>query len=263
MLAIILAAALTMTNDAAYERILAADDAVMALPAPRNVIQNANVRAQLRRVEADYKHYIATHSGDARAMADCAGFLYDQGRHEEAVTFWERALKVDPKFARAYNDLAVHYGHYGRPADALRYHQKAFELDPTDPIFHFNWATTCILFRKDAKDVYGWTEDEIFRHSLDEFRKARDIATNNYEYASAYAESLLMWKKTDWHEAAAAWRFCVKTAPLEVERQRAYGYLARAYIRLGLYDDARATLDKITLAELQSMRELIGRQLAH
>jgi tetratricopeptide (TPR) repeat protein len=261
MLAVILAATLAVTNDPAYERILAADDALMAQPLTRNVIQNANWRARLRRVEADYKLYIATHPGDAQAVADYAGFLYDQGRHDEAVTFWERALKLDPKFARVYNDLAVHYGHYGRAADALRYHQKAFELDPSDPVFHFNWATTCFLFRKDAKDVYGWSEDEIFRHSLDEFRKARDLATNDYEYATAYAQSFFMWKKADWQEAAEAWQFCVNAAPSEVERQRAYGYVARADIRLGRYDDARAALDKITLPELRSVRDLIARQL--
>jgi tetratricopeptide (TPR) repeat protein len=263
MLAILLAAALAVTKNPVYERILTSDDAVMALPPPRNAIESANFRARLRRVEADYKHYIATHPGDAQAAADYAGFLYDQGRHEEAVTFWERALKLDPKFARAYNDLATHYGHCGRPADALRYHQKAFELDPSDPVFHFNWATTCILFRKDAKDVYGWSEDEIFRRSLNEFRNARDLATNNYEYATAYAESFTLWKKTDWHEAAAAWQFCVKTAPSEFERERAYGNLARAYIKLTRYDDARAALDKISSAELQSLRDLVARQLPH
>jgi tetratricopeptide (TPR) repeat protein len=261
MLALILAAALTTTNDITYEQLLAEDDTAMALPAPSGMAQQANLRARLRRIESDYKGFIARHPDHAPAIAAYGGFLYDQGRHDEAIALWERAVKVDPKFARAYNDLAAHYGHYGRPADALRYHQKAFELDPTDPVFRFNWATTCILFRNDAKAVYGWSEDEIFRHSLDEFRKARDIATNEYQYATAYAESFVLWKKTDWQEALDAWQYCAKAAPTELERQRAYSNLARACIKLDRYDDARAWLDKITLEELQSARESIGRRL--
>jgi tetratricopeptide (TPR) repeat protein len=261
VLALFLAAALTTTNDITYEQLLTEDDRAMAMPAPTSLAQSANYRARLRRIEADYKGFIARHPDHAPAVAAYGGFLYDQGRHDEALALWERALKLDPKFARVYNDLAAHYGHYGRAGDALRYHQKAYELDPTDPLYHFNWATTCILFRKDAQNVYGWSEDEIFRHSLDEFRKARDLATNNYEYATAYAESFVLWKKADWQEALAAWQYCVKMAPTELDRQRAYSNVARAYIRLNRHDAARASLDKVTSAELRPIREAIGRQL--
>ena len=50
-------------------------------------------------------------------------------------------------------------------------------------------------------------------------------------------------------------------APTRFECEQAYANLARVYIKLGRLDDARAALEKITLAELQSARELIGRQL--
>jgi tetratricopeptide (TPR) repeat protein len=261
MLALFLATALTTTNDITYEQLLAQDDKAMSAPAPGGMAQEASYRARLRRIESDYKGFIARHPDHAPAVAAYGGFLYDQGRHDEAVALWERALKIDPKFARVYNDLAAHYGHYGRAGDALRYHQKAYELDPTDPVFHFNWATTCILFRKDAREVYGWTEDEIFRHSLDEFRKARDMATNTYEYATAYAESFVLWKKADLQEALDAWQFCVEHAPTELDRQRAYINLARLNIRLNRYEEARASLDKVTSQELQSLRETVGRRL--
>jgi len=262
MLALVLAAVLTASDEEAYRQILAADDAMMQQSAPRSWSQQANYRARLRRVEADYKHFVATHPDYAPGLAAYASFLYDQNRHEEAVALWERALTIDPTFARAYNDLATHYGHYGRAADALRYHQKAFELDPTDPVFHYNWATTCILFRPDARQVYGWTEDEIFRHSLDEFRKARDVAPTEYQYATAYAESFVLWPKADWNEALDAWQYCLKVAPTELDRQRVCSNIARVYLKLGRVDEARKWLDKITAEELQSLRQALARRLA-
>jgi tetratricopeptide (TPR) repeat protein len=262
MLALILAAALSASAQQTYERILAADDAAMKLPMSGNLVQRGNHRARLRRIEADYKHFIGSHPDYAPAVAAYASFLYDQGRQDEAVALWERAIAIDPKFARAYNDVATHYGHYGRAADALRYYRKAIELDPTDAVYHFNWATTCILFRPEARQVYGWSDDEIFRQSLDEFRKARDIDTSEYEYATAYAESFILWPKADWNEALEAWKFCANHAPTEEDRQRAYCQLARACLRLDRKGEARAWLDKVTVGELQSLRELLTRRLS-
>lgn len=262
MLALILAATLSAADQRLYERILAADDAAMKAPRTRSLIQRGNLRARLRRVEADYRHFIASHPDYAPAVADYASFLYDQGREEEAVGLWERAIAVDPSFARAYNDVATHYGHFGRAADALRYYRKAIELDPTDAVYHFNWATTCILFRDEARQVYGWSDDEIFRQSLDEFRKARDMDTNEYAYATAYAESFIFWPKADWNEALEAWKFCVKTAPTEEDRQRAYCNAARVCLRLDRKDEARAWLEKITVEELQPLRRQLARRLS-
>jgi tetratricopeptide (TPR) repeat protein len=262
MLALVVAAVMATQDDSAYQQILAEDDAVMQIPVSQSWLQQANLRARLRRVEADYKHFIATHPTHAPAVAAYASFLYDQRRQDEAVKLWERAIEIDPTFARAYNDLATHYGHYGHAADALRYHQKAYELDPSDPIFHFNWATTCILFRPDARQVYGWTDDEIFRHSLDEFRRARDLAPSDYQYATGYAESFILWPKADWNEALDAWQYCLKVAPSELERQRVCSNIARVYVKLGRMDDAQAWLNKVTLSELQSLRIAIGRRLA-
>jgi len=261
VVALVLAAVLATQDDTAYSQILAEDDAVMQSPASQSWMQQANLRARLRRVEADYKHFIATHPTHAPAVAAYASFLYDQRRTDEAVKLWERAIEIDQTFARAYNDLATHYGHYGHAADALRYHQKAYELDPSDPVFHFNWATTCILFRPDARQVYGWSEEQIFRHSLDEFRKARDLAPNEYQYATAYAESFVLWPKADWREALAAWQYCLKVAPTELERQRVCSNIARVYIKLGRVDEARVWLNKITVGELQSLRQVLIRRL--
>ncbi len=260
MLALILAAALSASDQQVYQRILATDDAAMKQPRSGNLIGRGNARARLRRVEADYRHFIASHPDYAPAVADYASFLYDQGRQEEAVALWERAITIDPKFARAYNDVATHYGHFGRAADALRYYRKAIELDPTDAVYHFNWATTCILFRNEARQVYGWSDDEIFRHSLDEFRTARDMDTNEYEYATAYAESFIFWSKADWNEALEAWKFCVKTAPTEEDRQRAYCNVARVCLRLDRKDEARIWLEKVTAEELQPMRRQLARR---
>jgi Flp pilus assembly protein TadD len=224
--------------------------------------QRAAHRARLRRLEADYKLFIAQHPRHSAALVAYGGFLYDQHREEEGAQCWEKAVATDPQCAKAYNDLGQHYGHYGRAADALRYHQRASELDPTEPIYPFNWATTCILFRKDAQAVYGWDTAEIFQRSLDAFRKARDLAPAEPEFATAYAESFYAVPNADWEEALAAWEFCLRQTQDEVQRQRICSHLARVCLNLRRLDRARDWLAKMTLPEFLPVRKTLERRLA-
>src|SRR2546427_9011118 len=50
----------------------------------------ARWRAQVRRLEADYKHFLNDHPRHTRAMVAYAGLLDDQGGQEEAIRWWEK-----------------------------------------------------------------------------------------------------------------------------------------------------------------------------
>ena len=134
-------------------------------------LSEAQLRTLQRRLENEYRHFLNDHPRHTRAMVAYGSLLYDQGREEEAVDWWKKAIAIDPREAYAYNSIAGHYGHDGHAADALKLYDKAIELEPTEPIFRFNWATTCVMFRNESHAVYGWTKEEIFQHSLEQFRK--------------------------------------------------------------------------------------------
>ena len=257
---------LAADTDTKYQEILTRDDALMQefedSAARRSILQEASLRAKLRRLEADYRFFTQEHPKDADALVAFGGFLYDQGREEEGLQCWQKAIAIDPRCAKAYNNLAVHYGHNGNAAEALRDHQRAFELDPTDPIYHFNWATTCILFRKDAHEVYGWDTDQIFQHSQKEFREARDLEPQNIEYAQAYAESFYEVTKPDWQQAYAAWQFCLNQPVDDTSRERVYCHLARVCLLWGRFDEARSWLAKIESKDVLPMRRVLERRLA-
>jgi tetratricopeptide (TPR) repeat protein len=242
------------------EELRAQDDQFAGSTPPPAVTNRWN--AQLRRLEGDYKRFLNQYPRHARAMVAYGDLLYDRDRQEEAVRWWERAIAVDPREAYAYNDIANHYGHYGRADKALRYYEKAIELAPTEPMFRFNWATTCQLFRNESHAVYGWNKDEIFRRSLEQFRSARDLAPKDFQMASVYAETFYQIPQPDWHEAHEAWRFCLNQ-PLD-DRQREFvcGNLARVCIHLGRYDEAREWVAKLSSNEQDSMRRVLERKIA-
>ena len=195
-------------------------------------------------------------------MVAYGGLLYDQGSEEEGIRWWKKAIEVDPREAYAYNNLANHYSHYGHAADALRYYAKAIELAPAEPIFRFNWATTCQLFRNESHAVYGWSTDQVFQHSLEQFRSARDLAPQDFDLSIAYAETFYQMPKPDWQEAYNAWQFCLRQSLDDQQRGFVGGHLARVCVRLGRYDEARQWVAKLPSGQQDFVRRAIEQKIA-
>ena len=235
------------------------------LQAQRDAISPADVgrwKAQLRRLEGDYKHFLNDHPRHTRAMVAYGSLLYEQHLEDEGVRWWEKAIAIDPREAYAYNSLANDYGHNGHADKALLYYQKAIDLVPTEPIFRFNWATTCQMFRNESTKVYGWSKEEIFQHSLEQFRQARDLVPQDFEMASTYAETFYMMPKPDWQGAYDGWQFCLNQPLDDQQRQLVYANLARVCNRMGRNDEARQWLAKLTDNGQSAVRRAIERKIA-
>ena len=61
------------------------------------------------------------------------------GLWNEALYRWEKATKLDPTYAAAWNDLAIAYEHEGRFDDAKNAYEKALELDPKNQMIRQNY----------------------------------------------------------------------------------------------------------------------------
>ncbi len=70
---------------------------------------------------------------DGRAPYYLGNFLYDRRRHEEAITAWEAAVRLDPGYSVAWRNLGLAYYNIRRqPAQARRAYERALRCDPTD-----------------------------------------------------------------------------------------------------------------------------------
>ena len=67
---------------------------------------------------------------DAREQVTFGIAVAQRGLWREAIYRWEQAVKIDPTYAAAYNDLAVGYEHTGEFEKARQAYEKAIELDP-------------------------------------------------------------------------------------------------------------------------------------
>jgi Flp pilus assembly protein TadD len=57
----------------------------------------------------------------------------------EAIFQWERAAKIDPTYAAAYNNLAIAYEHEGELEKARAAYEKALELEPNNASIKQNY----------------------------------------------------------------------------------------------------------------------------
>jgi Flp pilus assembly protein TadD len=61
------------------------------------------------------------------------------GLWREALAHWERAIKLDPTYAQAYNNLAIGYEQQGDFDKARNAYQKALELNPSNQYIKQNY----------------------------------------------------------------------------------------------------------------------------
>ena len=62
------------------------------------------------------------------------------GKPEDAISAYKKAVKVNPRFGKAYNNLGVVYGSLGRAEEAAFAYGEALKIDPDDAYARANLA---------------------------------------------------------------------------------------------------------------------------
>lgn len=78
------------------------------------------------------------HPADARAPYYLGNLLYDRRRHAEAIRFWERAARLNPRFSVVWRNLGIGYFNICREPDrACAAYARAIKANPADPRLHY------------------------------------------------------------------------------------------------------------------------------
>lgn len=68
--------------------------------------------------------------GEAEKLFEQGNRLYEQGRYQEAVESYDKALAIDPKYAAAWNNRGLALDNLGKHQEAVESYDKALALDP-------------------------------------------------------------------------------------------------------------------------------------
>jgi Tfp pilus assembly protein PilF len=76
---------------------------------------------------------------DARSQVEFGINVAQRGLWREAIYRWEKAVELDPRYAAAFNDLAIGYEHEGQLDKARKAYEKALELEPNNTQIRQNY----------------------------------------------------------------------------------------------------------------------------
>lgn len=153
-------------------------------------------------------------------ISDRALALYRQGRFEDAISEWKKALELDPQDAAAISNLGAALHGAGRLEDAAREFSRALELDPDNVRAHTNIGIALARSKK---------YDEAARH----FERALELRPGDAQARSAYGGMLVETGETE--KALVHLRVALELTP---DSSDALNNYAGALARAGRYQDS-------------------------
>jgi tetratricopeptide (TPR) repeat protein len=222
---------------------------------------NRRIRDRLEPVRKGYEDFLKRHPNHGRARIAYGSFLGDINDEEGAQQQLEKALESETNTPSVYNNLANIYGHHGPVKKAFEFYEKAIKLNPLEPVYYHNFGTTVYLFRKDAKEYYGITEQQVFDKALALYSNAVHFDPTNFALASDVAQTYYGIKPTRTEEALLSWTNALKIATDEIEREGVYVHFARIKLHAGRLEEARGHLNAITNSMYLALKQRLARNI--
>lgn len=223
---------------------------------------NRRIEKRFEPVRQAYEEFIRKHPNHSKALVAYASFLSDTKDEVAAREQLEKALLLDTNNPAIYNNLANIYGHIGPDVKkAFDFYVRAIDLDPKEPVYLHNLGTTVYLFRKDAREHYGITEQQVFDKALELYSQALRLDPTNFPLASDLAQSYYGIKPTRTEDALTAWTNAFRIARDDIERQGVHLHFARVKMAAGRFDEAEKHLQVQFDPMYTDLRERLVRNL--
>jgi tetratricopeptide (TPR) repeat protein len=216
---------------------------------------------RLEGIKKEYQDFVERHPRHVNARLAFGSFLKDSKDDEGSRTQFEVARELAPTNPSPWNALGNYYRNSGQAAKAFEFYGKAIELDPKQGVYYHNLAATLYLFRHEGCKYFHLDEQEAFEKVLALYRQALKLEPEDFILWSDYAMSFYGVQPPRWKEGLEAWKETLKVAPGEEEREGVDIHLARIYVNLGQYDQARASLDLVTNANFAGLKKDVAEDL--
>jgi tetratricopeptide (TPR) repeat protein len=192
---------------------------------------------------------------DSASLRNIAGYAHSRcGNAEKAKTFYEAAIKIDPRYAQAYNNLGLLLLDQNALDEALDNFQSAIKLSPNLEEAHNNAGVTlikknchasaknffesAIAINKNFFEAYNglgivYKHNKDYETAITQFRIAFNLQPNYHEAARNLA--LAFEKSGDFSNSEKYYHQSLKTAP---HPEKIYYSLGALCEQFGFFDQA-------------------------
>jgi protein O-mannosyl-transferase len=172
-----------------------------------------------------WEDVISNYPSAAIAWNSLANAYYEQNQYQEAIQYFEAALKLDQSDPKSYNNLGNCYDRTGRPEAAVPLFKKALEIRPNDAMVYTNLGVAFDRLNKLDSAVWAQTRSvELMPSPL------------------GYANLANVLEKQGDYEASAA--YCRKALEMDPGYALAHNNLGVALYRLGQIEAAVQSLQE-------------------
>lgn len=213
--------------------------------------------AEFRDVITAYENVIRVDAEFAEAWAAYGLILSRTGNREIAARALVRANKLNPNLALVKNQLGNYLVEDGNYQQALPYYLQAVELEPGEPLYHYQLGSLLREFRGFLITDGIYDAATLETKSQAAFRRAAELAPDNWGYIYRYAESFYDLEEPDWDAALAVWRDLEKRAKPGLELQTVRLHIARVLVEMDRNDEARPILETITEPALAQNKQTV------
>lgn len=220
-----------------------------------------NFKTQVEQICQSYETLLRANPTMAEGYAAYGYLLMKTGMRREAIAILLKANQLNKELPLVKNQIGNFLAEEGRTLDALPYFLSAIELSPDEPLYHYQLGTLLYEAREDFLKSGEWTRQAIDRSMHDAFRKAAELAPENFSFTYRYAESFYDLETPQWDEALAAWKTVEKKATLPFDQQTVRLHQANVLIHQKKFIEAQLLMTTVTDEKLGPQKQKLVAQL--
>lgn len=137
----------------------------------QNITNQANIFYAENDIKSAFNLFLSIPENERTAQnwLLLGNILQDQGKIDEAIFMYNRAIQVDDKYYKAYYNLGNIYLQDGRPNMAIEQYKKVIKLKPEYPYAHYNLGCAYIKLGKYGKAKFELLTATDLKNTVPDF----------------------------------------------------------------------------------------------
>ena len=215
------------------------------------------LRPRLQTLIFDFERFLREHPDKVEGYVAYSMILGNAliDERERAQALLLKANGLDPNLAVVKNQLGKYLAEAGRPLEALNYFLSAVQLEPEEPLYHFQIGQLLGAARSDFLQSGEWTVSQVDTAMIHALEEGVRLDPASLPYAYRLAEAQYDVAEPDWDSAMASWLALETRADDPVAKQMMRLHQANVSLYQGQFEQAEAVLNGVDEAPLVEQRD--------